>query len=181
MPEGYGQMAITLLGPYVAWIAAERLHVSAVLACVAGGLYVRQHFSAEVPPLVRMQARSVWELLIFLLNGVIFMLIGLQLGPLRASLEADSVGRIVRWGLLITAAATATRLLWMPIGVAPRAPQGPDAGGQPDCRPPRRCSWWAGPRCAASSRSPRRSPCRSRRRPARRCRSAARSSSSRSW
>ena len=117
MPEGFGQVAITLLGPYVAWIAAERLHVSAVLACVAGGLYVRQHFSGEVPPLVRMQARSVWELLIFLLNGIIFMLIGLQLGPLRASLEADSAGRIVRWGLVITLAATATRLLWMPIGV----------------------------------------------------------------
>jgi Na+/H+ antiporter len=116
MPEGFGQVAITLLGPYVAWVAAERLHVSAVLACVAGGLYVRQHFSAEVAPLVRLQARSVWELLIFLLNGIIFMLIGLQLGPLRASLESDGVGRIIRWGLILTAAATATRLAWMPLG-----------------------------------------------------------------
>lgn len=78
MPEGYGQIALTLLGPYVAWIAAERVHASAVLACVAGGLYVRQHFSAEVAPVVRLQSRSVWELLIFLLNGVIFILIGLQ-------------------------------------------------------------------------------------------------------
>ncbi|HEX5819534.1 MAG TPA: Na+/H+ antiporter, partial [Gemmatimonadales bacterium] len=117
MPEGFGQVAITLLGPYVAWVAAERLHVSAVLACVAGGIYVRQHFSSEVSPMVRLQARSVWELLIFLLNGVIFILIGLQLGPLRASLEADGIGRIVTWGLIITATATVTRLLWMPIGV----------------------------------------------------------------
>jgi CPA1 family monovalent cation:H+ antiporter len=117
MPEGFGQVAITLLGPYVAWVAAERLHVSAVLACVAGGIYVRQHFSSEVSPMVRLQARSVWELLIFLLNGIIFILIGLQLGPLRASLAADGIGRIVTWGLIITATATVTRLLWMPIGV----------------------------------------------------------------
>jgi Na+/H+ antiporter len=117
MPEGFGQVAITLLGPYVAWVAAERLHVSAVLACVAGGIYVRQHFSSEVSPMVRLQARSVWQLLIFLLNGIIFILIGLQLGPLRASLAADGIGRIITWGLIITATATVTRLLWMPIGV----------------------------------------------------------------
>ena len=116
MPEGFGQIAITLLGPYVAWVAAERLHASAVLACVAGGIYVRQHFSSEVSPLVRLQARSVWELLIFLLNGIIFILIGLQLGPMRASLAADGIARIVGWGLIITATATLTRLLWMPLG-----------------------------------------------------------------
>jgi CPA1 family monovalent cation:H+ antiporter len=116
MPEGFGQVAVTLLGPYVAWVAAERLHLSAVLACVAGGLYVRQSFSSEVSPLVRMQARSVWELLVFLLNGIIFILIGLQLGPLRQELSEDGVGHIVRWGLLITLAATVTRLLWMPLG-----------------------------------------------------------------
>ena len=92
MSEGYGQIALTLLGPYVAWIAAERLHGSAVLACVVGGIYVRQHFSAEVSPLVRLQSRSVWELLIFMLNGVIFILIGLQLGPLRRTLPEGSIG-----------------------------------------------------------------------------------------
>ncbi len=90
MNESYSQIALTLLAPYVAWIAAERLHSSAVLACVAGGLYVRQHFSAEVAPLVRVQSRTVWELLIFLLNGVIFILIGLQLGPLRRTLGTQA-------------------------------------------------------------------------------------------
>ena len=116
MAEGYGQIALTLLGPYVAWIAAERVHGSAVLACVAGGLYVRQHFSSEVAPMVRLQARSVWELLIFLLNGVIFILIGLQLGPLRRSMAAGSVGQVLRWGVIITLAAIVVRLLWMPLG-----------------------------------------------------------------
>jgi CPA1 family monovalent cation:H+ antiporter len=83
---------------------------------VAGGLYVRQHFSSEVAPMVRLQARSVWELLIFLLNGVIFILIGLQLGPLRRSMAAGSVGQVLRWGVIITLAAIVVRLLWMPLG-----------------------------------------------------------------
>lgn len=116
MPEGYGQIALTLLGPYVAWIVAERLHGSAVLACVAGGLYVRQHFSAEVAPMVRLQSRSVWELLIFLLNGVIFILIGLQLGPLRRTLGEGSTGHVLRWGVIITLVAILVRLVWMPVG-----------------------------------------------------------------
>ena len=116
MSESYSQIALTLLAPYVAWIAAERLHSSAVLACVAGGLYVRQYFSAEVAPLVRVQSRTVWELLIFLLNGIIFILIGLQLGPLRRTLLPGSVGQVLRWGVIITLAAIVVRLLWMPVG-----------------------------------------------------------------
>jgi len=116
MPEGYGQVALTLLAPYLAWVVSERLHASAVLACVAGGIYVRQHFSAEVSPVVRIQARSVWDLVIFLLNGVIFILIGLQLGPLRRTLAPGSIGKVLTWGILITLAATVVRLLWMPLG-----------------------------------------------------------------
>jgi CPA1 family monovalent cation:H+ antiporter len=116
MSEGYSQIAITLLGPYIAWIAAERLHSSAVLACVAGGLYVRQHFSSEVAPVVRLQARTVWELLIFLLNGIIFITIGLQLGPLRRTLADGSMGQVLRWGVIITLTAIVVRLLWLPVG-----------------------------------------------------------------
>lgn len=116
MAEGYSQIALTLLGPYIAWIAAERLHSSAVLACVAGGLYVRQHFSSEVAPVVRLQARTVWELLIFLLNGIIFITIGLQLGPLRRALSDGSMGQVLRWGVIITLTAILVRLLWLPVG-----------------------------------------------------------------
>lgn len=115
-PDGFAQIAITLLGPYIAWVAAERVHASPVLACVAGGLYVRQYFSSEVSPLVRIQARSVWDLLLFLLNGVIFILIGLQLGPLRRELAPGSLGQVLWWGALVTLTAILVRLLWMPAG-----------------------------------------------------------------
>ncbi|MBL8898729.1 MAG: cation:proton antiporter, partial [Planctomycetes bacterium] len=69
---------LTLTGPYVAWVAAETIHVSAVLACVAGGLYTRQHFSTAVSPFSRVQAKAVWDLFVFLLNALIFLILGLQ-------------------------------------------------------------------------------------------------------
>src|SRR5207245_1021455 len=63
------ETTITLLAPYAAWLLAERTHTSGVLACVAGGLYVRRYFSAAVAPATRMQSLAVWNVLIFVLNG----------------------------------------------------------------------------------------------------------------
>ena len=77
--------AVTLLAPYAAWVVAERAHASAVLACVVGGLALRRNFSAIVAPVTRIQARAVWDVLVFVLNGVIFILIGLQLAGIRAA------------------------------------------------------------------------------------------------
>jgi Na+/H+ antiporter len=114
-------IAVTLLAPYAAWVIAERLHVSAVLACVAGGLYVRQSFSAIVAPSTRLQARAVWDLLIFVLNGVIFILIGLQLGAIREAGLPGSFRSLVVQGAVVSATAIAVRLVWIPLAaVIPR-------------------------------------------------------------
>ena len=71
--------AITLISPYLMYITAEHFHYSGVLAVVSGGLFLsyRSHdiFSYES----RLQSQSVWNVLIFLLNGVVFILIGLQM------------------------------------------------------------------------------------------------------
>src|SRR5207237_1305842 len=98
-----------LLAPYAAWLLAERTHTSGVLACVAGGLYVRRYFSAAVAPATRMQSLAVWNVLIFVLNGVVFALIGLQLGAIRASgIHVDLgtlaliLATVVRQGLSLT-------------------------------------------------------------------------------
>ena len=60
MKDSFSEIAVTLLSPYIAWVLAEQAHASGVLACVAGGLYLRQHFSAAVAPTTRIQARAVW-------------------------------------------------------------------------------------------------------------------------
>jgi Na+/H+ antiporter len=110
------EIAITLLAPYIAWSLAERVDTSAVLACVAGGLLLPRFLSSVVPPATRLQGRAVWSLLIFALNGVIFILIGLQLRTLAQSVRPGELGALVWQGLLVSLAAIVTRLVWVPIG-----------------------------------------------------------------
>jgi len=113
--DSFTEIAITLLAPYVAWVVGEQAHASAVLACVAGGLYVRQYFSDAVSPVTRIQARAVWDLLIFVLNGFIFILIGLQLGVLRQAVPAERFGTLLATGVIISLAAILVRLGWVPL------------------------------------------------------------------
>lgn len=120
--DSFSEVAITLLCPYIAWVLAERFHASGVLACVVGGLHLRQQFSAIVAPATRIQARAVWNLLVFLLNGVIFILIGLQLGALRDAVPSGQLGFIIMIGALVSLTAIVVRLVWVPLGAwIPRA------------------------------------------------------------
>jgi CPA1 family monovalent cation:H+ antiporter len=108
------EVLIGLLGPYVAWVAGESLHVSAVLACVTGGLYVRQRFSTAVAPMTRIQTRAVWNLFIFLLNAVIFIILGVQFGELMAAIPEGQLSGVALAGLVISGVVIAVRLLWVP-------------------------------------------------------------------
>jgi Na+/H+ antiporter len=114
--DSVAHTAITLLAPYAAWVIGERVHVSAVLACVAGGVYLRQGFSEIVPPISRLQSKAVWDVLVFILNGIIFILIGLQLGAIRAVGLPLGLGTLLWHGALISATAIAVRLVWVPLG-----------------------------------------------------------------
>lgn len=116
--DSFTQIGITLLAPYIAWVLGELLHASAVLACVAGGIHLRRDFSGAVAPVTRIQARAVWDLLVFLLNGVIFILIGLQLGAFRQAIPVDRYPSLLMAGVLISLAAIAIRFLWVPLAAA---------------------------------------------------------------
>lgn len=113
--DSFTEIAITLLAPYVAWVIGEQAHASAVLACVAGGLLLRQHFSEAVSPITRIQGRAVWDLLVFVLNGFIFILIGLQLGALRQAIPADRLGPLMVTGAVISLTVIMVRLGWVPL------------------------------------------------------------------
>jgi CPA1 family monovalent cation:H+ antiporter len=113
--DALAETLLTLAGPYVAWVTAEELHVSSVLACVAGGIYLQQHLSTAVGPISRLQTRTVWDLVVFLLNAVIFLLLGAQVGTLLALVPPGSLGMVVRSGAIITVVAIAVRLLWVPL------------------------------------------------------------------
>jgi CPA1 family monovalent cation:H+ antiporter len=113
-PDPLVQTAVTLLAPYVAWTLGERAHASPVLACVAGGLVLRQGLSLRVTPSMRLQSRAVWDFLLFALNGMLFLLIGLQLPSLVEDVAHDQLPRMIAYGLVVSAAAIATRLAWVP-------------------------------------------------------------------
>jgi len=94
--DSFVEIAITLLAPYVAWVLAERIHASGVLACVAGGLIVRRHMSAIVSPATRVQARASGSRAVPA-ERMIFILIGLQLATLRADLAPGGRSRSGSW------------------------------------------------------------------------------------
>jgi Na+/H+ antiporter len=113
--DSLAAIAITLVAPYAAWIIATRVEASAVLACVVGGLYVRQSFSEVVSPATRMQARAVWDLLVFVLNGFIFVLIGLQLAAIRGAGLLEPWSTVLLHGAAISGTAIGVRLVWGPL------------------------------------------------------------------
>jgi monovalent cation/hydrogen antiporter len=113
--DTFSEVAITLIAPYAAWVVADRLEASSVLACVAGGFYIRRHYSAVASPTTRFQAGAVWEQLIFFLNGAIFVLIGLQLGVLRATMPEGQFATAAAWGGAIAAVCIGVRLVWVPL------------------------------------------------------------------
>lgn len=112
------EILLTLLGPYVAWVGAELVHASAVLAVVAGGIYVRQHLSSAVAPTARLQSRAVWDLIVFILNALIFLLLGMQFGDLVGEVPRERLGPLVGIGLAVSAIVILVRLTWVPIATA---------------------------------------------------------------
>ncbi len=113
--DALAETLLTIAAPYLAWIAAESLHVSAVLACVAGGMYVRQHFSTVVSPMSRLQSRAVWDLIVFIINALIFLILGLEFGPLMAVVPAGTLRSVLLAGVAISAVAIVLRLIWVPV------------------------------------------------------------------
>ncbi len=112
--------AIALIAPYAVYLTCELLHVSGVLGTVAAGIYMSRRSSDIYGPEGRLVAGAVWELLIFLLNGLVFLLIGLQL---RTIVHDPSFAQREIWiGLAISALVILVRLIWIyPSAYLPRA------------------------------------------------------------
>ena len=107
------EVLTSLAVPYVAYIGAESVHLSGVLAVVAAGL-VRGRYSPEIVSAeMRILARSMWNMLVFLLNSLIFIIIGLQLSGIVERLGDRSPVELVLHGVLISAVAILVRFAWI--------------------------------------------------------------------
>jgi CPA1 family monovalent cation:H+ antiporter len=107
------EVLTSMLVPYIAYIAAESLHASGVLAVVAAGL-VRGRYAPEIVSAdMRIMARSAWNLLVFLLNSLVFILIGIQLSGVAGRLSGYTPWQLFLYGTLISVMAILVRFAWI--------------------------------------------------------------------
>jgi CPA1 family monovalent cation:H+ antiporter len=106
------ELTISLLTGYAAYLPAEEMGVSGVIAAVTVGVFMGWYTPALTTPTTRMQLFSVWELLMFVLNAVLFLLVGLQLPAVLDQISGRSVGELVGWALLVSGVVILVRLVW---------------------------------------------------------------------
>ena len=111
--DGPIEIAISIMVPYAAYFAADALHASGVLAVVTCGLFLTRRSSEFFSPGVRLQAWAVWDALTYILNGLVFVLIGLQLPYVLAAIQGYSLGRLVLYGALFSGLVVALRVIWV--------------------------------------------------------------------
>jgi CPA1 family monovalent cation:H+ antiporter len=107
---------VSLLVPYIAYLPAEWAHVSGVLAVVTAGLYVGRELPRTTSGEQRMRLFAVWDALVFLLNGIVFILIGLQLPRIVASIRDDpsiTVAQMTVYTIVIALVTIAVRFAWV--------------------------------------------------------------------
>lgn len=108
------EITLSLLTPFAAYLPAEGLGLSGVLAVVAAGLYVGRHLPRIASTPSRLQAYAVWDTVDFLLNGLVFLLIGLQLPVILAGARISQPLPEMLWhAALISGVAIVVRLLWV--------------------------------------------------------------------
>src|SRR4051812_29101904 len=111
--DGPIEIALSLLTPYVAYLAAESIHASGVLAVVSCGLYLSRRSSHFYSPAVRLQAWAVWDSLTFILNGFVFLLIGLQLPYVLNAIGDYRVGTLIMYGAGFSLFLILLRVIWV--------------------------------------------------------------------
>ncbi len=111
--DGPIEITLSILIPYGVYLAAEKVHASGVLAVVVCGLLLSRRSAEFFSPAVRIQIWSVWAALNYVLNGLIFVLIGLQLPFIRTATRGYGSARLLTDGLMFSAVVILLRLIWV--------------------------------------------------------------------
>jgi CPA1 family monovalent cation:H+ antiporter len=113
LDEPLVENALSLATPFLAYIPAEEIHASGVLAVVVAGLILGHASPTVQSSRSRLQTQPVWKLITFLLEGTVFLLIGLQLPEILKGLDAYSVSQLTWYALVLLAVVLVTRPLWI--------------------------------------------------------------------
>jgi len=109
------EITVSLLTPFAAYLPAERLGISGVLAVVTSGLYLGWRLPEITDFQTRLDARPVWDTVEFVLNGLVFILIGLQLPTVLHAATTDHLPKtqLISYALIISLAVIVVRVIWV--------------------------------------------------------------------
>jgi monovalent cation/hydrogen antiporter len=107
------EITISLLSGYAGYLPAEELGFSGVIAAVTTGVYMGWYTPQLTTAVMRLQGVAVWEIGTFLLNAVLFLLVGLQLPPVLDAVEGYSAPELLGWSALVSAIVVGVRLAWV--------------------------------------------------------------------
>jgi len=105
-------IVLSLLVPAIAYIPAEALQVSGVLSVVTAGIYGGRIAATSLTSAQRVEGLAAWNVVLFLINGLVFILIGLQLPVILAELDA-SPAQLLALSAIVSAAVIVTRIAWV--------------------------------------------------------------------
>jgi Na+/H+ antiporter len=111
--DASSDIALTIIEPYFMYWLAEQCQCSGVLAVVCGGLYMASKRLIFLNSTSRIQGYHVWESFIFILNGIVFLMIGLELPEIVEGLRANGIPlqTAIGYGLLVTGVLVAARII----------------------------------------------------------------------
>ena len=104
-------MLLSLVAPFVMYLSAEELHASGVLAVVCGGLFLSYRNQDFLTSASRLRTVTVWESFCFLLNGIVFMMIGLELPEIVSGLGNTNIYTAIGYGVAVTLVLVVVRIL----------------------------------------------------------------------
>jgi CPA1 family monovalent cation:H+ antiporter len=107
------EIAVSLITPYFAYLPAEALGVSSVLAAVTTGIFLGWRSPQLITPATRIQVFAVWEIVQFVLNAALFILVGLQLPGILDGIGGLATDAIVGYAVAVAAAVILVRFLWV--------------------------------------------------------------------
>jgi monovalent cation/hydrogen antiporter len=111
---------VSLLSPFVAYLPADALGASGILAVVAAGIYIGRRLATALSPATRVQAITTWRLVAFVLENLVFVLIGLELRYVIHESRPNSLGALLAFGAAISLVVILIRIVWVLLGAALR-------------------------------------------------------------
>jgi monovalent cation/hydrogen antiporter len=109
--------ALSLLSPFIAYLPADALHTSGVLAVAVMGVYLGMRGPHVVAPATRLQAGAMWSMITFLLESLIFMLVGLELPRVIEALRTHALSQLLAIVLATTLVCILVRFVWVFISI----------------------------------------------------------------